>query len=333
MGQSTALSTGARTLEECVVVVSELRAVARDVLELRLTAPDGRSLPAWRPGAHLDVILPSGRVRQYSLCGDDTDTTAYTIAVLREPHGRGGSKEVHETGLLDRELRIRGPRNNFPLIDAGAYLFIAGGIGITPILPMIRDVHRGGKPWTLHYGGRTRSSMAFVGDLLDIDRDRVRIHPEGEAGLLDLPRILADVKPWTEVYCCGPDGLLTAVEACLADRHPGKRLRYERFTAPRSDDSAAAGRSVDAQFEVELRRSGLVLTVPPGKSVYDVVSEAVPTVISSCEEGFCGTCETRVLDGLPDHRDTILSDEERARGDRMYICVSRAQSPRLVLDL
>ncbi|PXY28444.1 PDR/VanB family oxidoreductase [Prauserella muralis] len=331
---------GRRTL-----LVRQVTWEAEGVLSLRLTDPDGGLLPEWQPGAHVDLVLPSGRVRQYSLCGDPADRRAYTIAVRDEPDGRGGSREIHSSALAGRLVDVQGPRNHFALVPAPRYLFIAGGIGITPILPMVRRVHAWGVPWRLVYGGRSRQSMPFAGDLAELaDRaaSRVDMVPEDECGVPDLDAILADLADGTRVYCCGPEGLLRAVEQRCENRPRGVELHVERFSAVpgRQETPGEATVGGDAvpggppgTFEVELRRTGVTLTVQPDRTLIDVVREAVPDLLSSCEEGFCGTCETKVLDGTPDHHDTILSARERESGRTMMICVGRSRSRRLVLDL
>lgn len=307
---------------------------ADGVVSLRLVDPAGAPLPPWQPGAHLELVLPSGLVRQYSLCGSPEDGHAWTIAVLLTPDSRGGSREVHETALAGRTVSVRGPRNRFPLVNASRYVFIAGGIGITPILPMVREVAARGAEWRLLYGGRTRSSMAFTEELAELGRDRVDFVPQDERGLPDLDAVLAHAGPDTAVYCCGPEGLLSAVESHCRERNAPVDLHFERFgPAAANSPDEAAGHRVTGAFEVELKRSGKVLTVPAHRSILETVREAVPEVMSSCEEGFCGTCETRVLEGTPEHADSLLSERERARGRTMMICVGRSRSPRLVLDL
>ncbi|MEU4251602.1 PDR/VanB family oxidoreductase [Amycolatopsis sp. NPDC026612] len=302
------------------LLVDRKEKVADGVVRLTLRAPGGEPLPPWEPGAHVDLLLPGGVVRQYSLCGDPGDTSAYRVAVLRETDGRGGSAHVHDALLAGHRVRVDGPRNHFALVDAERYLFIAGGIGITPILPMLDRVARAGRDWQLVYGGRTRASMAFTEELAR-HGDRVTLWPQDEHGLLDLPGLLADPRPGTAVYCCGPEPLLAAVESFApADLH------VERFT-PKPDDGARTA------FEVELAASGRVLPVPADRSILEVVEEAGVTVLSSCREGTCGTCETGVLGGTPDHRDSVLTADERLESEVMMLCVSRACTPRLVLDL
>lgn len=319
---------------ELELVLDRKENVADGVVRLTLRRPDGAPLPRWQPGAHIDLVLDGngGLVRQYSLCGRPEDTTSLQLAVLREEAGRGGSAYVHESLTEGRRVRVRGPRNRFALVEAKRYLFIAGGIGITPILPMIAQVAAAGREWRLVYGGRTRSSMAFRGELEERYAGHVEIHPQDEKGLLDLPASLAVPGEDTEdtvVYCCGPEALLSAVERHCAD-WPADALHVERF-APKAGDGDGDG--PQEAFEVELARTGTILAVPADRSVLDVVEDAGVPVLYSCREGTCGTCETTVLSGDPDHRDSVLTDDEQAAGDAMMICVSRSRSACLVLDL
>ncbi|MEU6373056.1 PDR/VanB family oxidoreductase [Streptomyces sp. NPDC046909] len=308
---------------EAELVVGQREFAADGVLALTLRHPVGEPLPAWEPGAHIDVVLGPGLERQYSLCGDPADRAAWRIAVLREPDGRGGSAHVHEQLGQGDKVRVRGPRNHFALRSAPRYRFIAGGIGITPILPMLAAAEAQGAEWTLLYGGRTRDSIAFTEELSRYG-DRVTVAPQDETGLLDLASVLDDVPEGTLVYCCGPGPLLDAVEArCPA---PGV-LHMERFT-PKEQETGE-----NSAFEVELAQSGTTVTVPADVSVLDAVRGAGVEVLFSCTEGTCGTCETDVLEGTPDHRDSVLTDEERAAGETMMICVSRCRGKRLVLDL
>ncbi|MFJ9433070.1 PDR/VanB family oxidoreductase [Streptomyces sp. NPDC101490] len=304
---------------------------AEDVLGLLLADPTGAALAPWEPGAHLEVTLPSGAVRHYSLCGDPGDRSAYRLGVLREPAGRGGSEEIHTQVREGTVLGVRGPVNRFPLVPAERYLFLAGGIGITPLLPMVRALPPG--TWSLVYGGRSLASMAYREELAGLPG--VTLVPQDTAGRPDLDGVLGGLAPDTVVYCCGPEGLLRAV----AERWRGP-LRTERFGAvvPAGTESPASpacgqGPAGPEGFEVELRRSGLTLWVEPGRTLLDVVRGAVPGVAYSCEEGWCGTCETKVLAGAPEHHDTVLGADERASGTTMMICVGRAHGPRLVLDM
>ncbi|WP_328767777.1 PDR/VanB family oxidoreductase [Streptomyces sp. NBC_00286] len=304
-------------------------------LELAPSTGDGEAepLPLWQPGAHIDVVLPTGVTRQYSLCGPIDaagHSTRWRIAVLREPHGRGGSQWIHDHVQEGDELRVRGPRNNFPLRPAARYLFVGGGIGITPLLPMIAEAEAAGAEWSLLYGGRTHGSMAFLPELAGYG-ERVSVRPQDQYGLLDLAGFLGDPDPSALVYCCGPAPLIDAVEAYCAT-WPSGSLNVERFAAAASA-GPADGAAAEQPIEVELRASGMTLTVPPELSVLKAVEEAGVPVLSSCEEGICGSCETPVLDGEVDHRDSLLTEDERAANDTMLICVSRARGGRLVLDL
>ncbi|MGI5128193.1 PDR/VanB family oxidoreductase [Pseudonocardia sp. CA-107938] len=308
------------------LVVEKKEPIADGVVLLTLRRADGSDAPEWEPGAHLDLVLTDELTRQYSLCGDPAERAVLQVAVLREPAGRGGSAHVHDVLAEGDTVPVRGPRNHFALVPAPRYLFVAGGIGITPILPMIEQAEASGAEWRLVYGGRTRASMAFRDQLEQRYPGRVAVHPMDEVGLLDLPAVLDEPQP-TAVYCCGPEGLLAAVEdECR--RRPHLDLHVERF-APKPDAAAGPRDS----FEVELAASGTTLTVPADRSILEVVEDSGVAVLSSCREGTCGTCETAVLDGVPDHRDSLLTDEERAAGDTMMICVSRSCSARLVLDL
>ncbi|WP_328835611.1 PDR/VanB family oxidoreductase [Streptomyces europaeiscabiei] len=320
------------SLAETILTVATRAPAADGVVSLTLRRPDGDALPAWTPGAHIDVLLNrddgegGAMIRQYSLCGRPEQRESWQIAVLREPRGRGGSAYVHDHLCEGDTVRVRGPRNNFPLRPAARHLFVAGGVGITPILPMVEAAEAAGADWRLLYGGRTRTSMAFL-DRLAPYEDRALIRPQDEYGLLDLAAFLGRPEPGTLVHACGPEPLLRAVREQSADWPPGT-LGVERF-AP----AEVAGAGSAEAFEVELARSGLTLMVPAGRSVLETLEEAGVAVDFSCREGTCGTCETDVLSGRPDHRDSLLTEDERAAGDTMLICVSRSCEPRLVLDL
>lgn len=313
--------TGALALQ---VAAKEM--VADGVVTVALQAPDRGRLPDWTAGAHIDLVLPNGLVRQYSLCGDRWDPCTYRIGVLREVDGSGGSAYVHDRLQVGDLVGVGGPRNHFAMVPATHYLFIAGGIGITPLLPMVRQAEMVGADWSLLYGGRTRASIAFQPELAAYG-DRVEIVPQDERGLLDLARHLAGVRPDSRVYCCGPPPLLGAVERACASM-PAPVLRTERFTAK---PLAVPART--EPFAVVLARSGREVVVGTDRSVLEAVRAAGTDVLSSCREGTCGTCETAVLEGIPEHRDSILTDADRDSHDAMFICVSRACSDRLVLDL
>jgi len=309
------------------LIVSAVDEVADDVVAITLADPGGGVLPPWTPGAHVDLILEPGLVRQYSLCGSPSDGRTIRVGVLKAPGSRGGSVFVHERLHPGSVVRVRGPRNHFPLVSSSRYLFIAGGIGITPMLPMMAEASAAGADWTLLYGSRSRASMAFVDELSSYP-GRVTLVPQDEAGLLDLDRALGEPRDDTLVYCCGPEALLAAVEQRCAS-WPAGALHLERFAARPPGPDAAGERP----FELVLARSGLTLAVPAGRSVFDVVQDAGVSVLGSCHEGICGTCEQIVLGGDVDHRDSILTAQERARNETMMICVSRCRSDRLTLDL
>ncbi|WP_426247403.1 PDR/VanB family oxidoreductase [Nocardioides sp. LHG3406-4] len=316
------------------LTVIQVRLEAAGVHSLVLGRPDGKPLPSWEPGAHIHLSLPSGVTRQYSLCGDPADTSTYTVAVLREVNGRGGSAEIHDTALVGRALKVHGPRNQFPLEDAERFLFIAGGIGITPILAMVRTALASGREWTLIYGGRTRASMAFVDELQGLAAGRVRILPEDRLGILPLREVISDVEPGTAIYACGPEGMLRAVSDVCEAKGLASRLHLERFSAgPEPVTGGSVASAARMPFEVELRRTGVTVLVPPERGLLEVVKDVVADVQFSCEEGYCGFCESRVLEGVPEHHDQILSEEEKENGDTMIICVGRSKSNRLVLDL
>jgi ferredoxin-NADP reductase len=309
------------------LVVEAADAVADGVVALTLADPDGDTLPPWTPGAHVDLLLAPDLVRQYSLCGSPSDSRTIRVGVLREPHSRGGSAFVHDQLSVGSRVRVRGPRNHFPLVASQRYLFVAGGIGITPLLPMMAEATAAGAQWSLLYGGRSRASMAFTDELARYS-DRVTLAPQDEVGLLDLDAALGTPQPDTLVYCCGPEPLLAAVEQRCAG-WPAGSLHLERFAAK----PGASTSGDDHAFEVELAQTGVTLAVPADRSIFEVVQEAGVSVIGSCLEGICGTCETFVLEGEPEHRDSVLSDEEHAAGETMMICVSRCRGARLVLDL
>jgi ferredoxin-NADP reductase len=301
--------------------------VSVGVTELVLVAADGSELPSWAAGSHIDVKIRPGLVRQYSLCSDPGDRSRWRVAVLREPASRGGSIVLCERVRAGDVLTVTGPRNHFPLHESPRYLFIAGGIGITPIIPMIKAAQDARADWRLVYGGRSEASMAYRDEVRRIDPARVLEWPQDLRGLIELDQLLAEPQPGTLIYCCGPEPLIAAVEARSA-HWPHKTLQVERF-APRPLTDVPANTS----FEIELVDSDEVLVVPPDRSILEVVDEAGIFVLSNCEEGTCGTCQTAVLEGVPDHRDSVLDEDERAANDTMMICVSRALSSRLVLDL
>ncbi|MEX3946918.1 cytochrome P450/oxidoreductase [Paraburkholderia sp. EG287B] len=310
------------------VVVERVDAVAEGIVRLRLVAPDGGALPRWAPGAHIDVECgETGISRQYSLCSDPADTGAFEIAVLRETQGRGGSAWVHDTLRAGMRLKIRGPRNHFRLDEDGRRaIFIAGGIGITPVSAMARRARQLGIDYELHYSGRSRKTMALVDELAQLHGERLHLHVSDEGTRNDFAALPVDEH--TRVYACGPARMLETLEAC-SEAWPEDALRVEHF--------AATGGKLDPSqehaFEVELKDSGLVLNVGADQTVLDALRRANIDVQSDCEEGLCGSCEVRVLAGEIDHRDVVLTRAERDTQTRMMTCCSRARSGRLILEL
>jgi ferredoxin-NADP reductase len=302
--------------------VATRRIVAEDVVELELEPDDGPA-PRWDPGAHVELHLPNGLVRQYSLCGDPDNRDTLRIAVLRKEDGQGGSRYVHDEAEVGDLFPVSAPRNNFALVESPRYLFIAGGIGITPLRPMLEEVRARDADWSFLYCGRSLSRMAYVESMPDDPRVSVLAEDRGEWP--DLEALLGEPRNDMVIYCCGPEGLITAVEERSSHWAPGS-LHVERFTAPVVHTPPRA-------FDVVLAQSGKELHVPADRTVIDVVREAGVSVPSSCLQGTCGTCETMVLEGRPEHRDAVLSPDEQAVGDCMMICVSRCAGERLVLDL
>lgn len=300
---------------------------ADGIVSLRLGS-DGRPLPRWEPGAHIDVHLGNGLVRQYSLSSLPEENT-WRIAVLREQQSTGGSDFVHDTLRPGGTVTVGMPRNNFPLrLSPDRHVFVAGGIGITPILPMIAAAEAAGADWRLLYLTRSASATAFSAEL-DRYGDRVVRHHDDTSGIVDLTSVLDGLEP-ADLQCCGPAGLLTALESYAAER-PDVRLTLERFVAD-AELLAQVHRDGDSAFTVELS-DGTEVGVPAGCSILDAMRRAGIQTLSSCQEGICGTCETPVLEGEPDHRDQVLTDDERAANETMMICVSRCRGDRLVLDL
>ncbi|MBX8687998.1 2Fe-2S iron-sulfur cluster binding domain-containing protein [Mycobacterium sp. 20091114027_K0903767] len=309
--------------------VIQLRLEATEVISVVLASPAGDRLPAWAAGAHIPITLPSGRIRQYSLCGPRDDPYRYTIAVLRVADGRGGSREIHEMLRIGDVVEVGAPQNAFALSPAPRYVFLAGGIGITPIAAMIDELRSAPEcpDFTLLYGGRTRAAMAFADRLAGIDG--VALIPQDEKGMPDIAGVFADSPAGTQVYCCGPPAMLAAV-ADISSRYPQIELHVEKFAAAPQPPAERFG---DGAFEVELARSGRTVLVTPDKSVLEAVLEVAPETPFSCTGGFCGTCETKVLAGEVDHRDDLLTETERAANTSMMICVSRSLSGKITLDL
>jgi ferredoxin-NADP reductase len=298
---------------------------APGVLSLELAAPDNGPLPRFEPGAHIDLTLPNGTLRQYSLCGDPNDASHYRLGI-RAVTGGLSSSFIHRTLRPGELLSVSTPRNNFSLVDAPRYVFVAGGIGITPLIPMMRQASANKRPWTLLYCNRRSEDAPFLAEIRTLGGE-ISLHASEAGTRLDVAQRLGTVQKDTAVYCCGPERLMTAVEEATK-AWPEGSVHFEWFT-PRSRPADETSGS----FEVVCERSGLTLMVPPDKSIMAVLSEAGIEVPRSCEQGICGTCETRIISGEADHRDSILSSSERAANQSMMICVSRAKGARLVLDI
>ena len=294
------------------------------VLSFDLRALDGSPLPPFEPGAHIDLHLPDGLVRQYSLIGP-TDAGGYRIAVALDRATRGGSRWLHAGARPGARLRISPPRTTFGLAeDNRPAILIAGGIGITPLLAMARRLAERGAEWRLHYAVRSRAECALIEDLSALGGD-LRLHVDDESeGLLDIAAIAAGAPPEAHLYCCGPAPMLAAFAEATAARDPAG-VHSESFApaVPAADDGG---------LTVVLERSGTTLRVEPDQTILEAMEAAGLRPPHSCRNGVCGTCETRVLDGTPDHRDKVLSDEERAAGNTMMICCSRASTALLRLD-
>ncbi|WP_077103767.1 PDR/VanB family oxidoreductase [Mycobacterium terramassiliense] len=301
-------------------VVTQRELLTPDVVALTLADPDGGLLPAWTPGAHIDVRLASGRRRQYSLCGAPGRRTDYRIAVRRIADGGGGSKEMHDAFDVGDSLVFEGPRNAFYLVtDEQDVLFVIGGIGVTPILPMIRVAQQHGINWRAIYAGRSRDYMPLLGEVLAVDAERVAVWADDERGRFPTTdELLAGAGPTTAVYVCAPTAVLEAVRTAR-DEHVAAPLHYERFSPPPVVDGIP--------FELELARSQRVLSVPANRSALAVMLDREPATAYSCQQGFCGTCKVKVLAGEVDRRGRTVEGD-----DEMLVCVSRAKSGRVVID-
>ncbi|MFP2903842.1 PDR/VanB family oxidoreductase [Pyxidicoccus sp. 3LFB2] len=317
------------------VRVASIVREAEDILSYELVSEGGGALPSFEAGAHLQVRVPGPGdfVRAYSLCNDPDETHRYVIAVHRDGNGRGGSRAMHERVHVGDVLEVSAPNNTFPLLFARSYVLVAGGIGITPMLAMVRMLERTGANYMLHYCSRTPERTAYR-ELLSAApfADRVRFYFDGGDPTkgLDVKALLATRGPGARLYCCGPTGLMKAVrDAATHHKWPWEKVHFESFTA---EGTRAATGLVDHDFEVTIRSTGQVLKVPAGQSVLNVLRRNGVRVESDCEAGSCGTCITRVCDGQPEHRDTFFQ-QEPAGDKRMLVCVSRSRSKRLVLDL
>lgn len=305
---------------------------ADDILGLELVSADGAPLPPFSAGSHIDVHTPAGKLRPYSLCNPPHEQGRYQIAVLREPESRGGSASMHDDVREGQVLKISEPRNNFPLHGTGGRpLLLAAGIGITPILCMAERLAVLDADFEMHYCARRRSSAAFLNRIgHSVFAGRVQLHfsEDGEQARLDIPKLLHAPDPERHLYVCGPEAFLDAVKtAARTSGWPDAHIHFEHFAV-----SATAGEE-SGSFEVQIASSGAVYTIPPGMSVIEALEEQGVEIPYSCEQGICGTCVTRVLEGIPDHRDLFLSDQEKAENGQFMPCCSRARSPRLVLDI
>jgi ferredoxin-NADP reductase len=304
------------------LVVREIITETPSIVSVRLEAEDGSALPPWQPGAHIDVQLITRHERQYSLCGDPADTTAYRIAVLREPFSRGGSHYIHGFLRVGSRVWVRPPRNLFTLAAAPSYLLLAAGIGITPILSMARHLAAEGADWRMTYLARRREDLAFTDELATLG-DRATTHISTEAGRLDLATLLAGIAPGTAVYACGPQGFIDALTGLSGVLSDGSSIHVERFE-PKPREHRP-----NEVFTVVCTRSDVTVEVPTQRSMLEALQGAGVPVEGSCLRGICGSCALSVLDGTPEHRDSLTGDDDSTT---IYPCVSRSISPTLVVD-
>ncbi len=312
------------------VALTDVTVVARDTNLYTFRRPDGAALPAYKPGAHIDIHLPNGLIRQFSLLNPDPSPKSYVVGIKRDAESRGGSRYIFDELRVGHTLKISAPRNNFPLVeDAEQVVLIAGGIGITPIWCMAQQLAAQNRRWKLFYSCRSRADMAFLETLQKFDPETVHLHFDDEADgkFLDLAAIIAAAPENTHFYCCGPNPMLKAFEAAAAKR-PRNHVHVEYFTPK---EEAAAGKL--GGFWVELARSGEEYFIPEGKKILEVLYEAGVDVDYSCELGICGECVTRVISGIPEHHDSVLSEEEQAANDKVMICCAGCKTERLVLDM
>jgi ferredoxin-NADP reductase len=301
---------------------------AESINSFELVSPDGGELPPFTAGAHIDLHLANGMIRSYSLVNDQNERHRYVIAVNNEAAGRGGSKLVHDSLRAGQVIEISYPRNNFTLHEEAAHsVLIAGGIGITPLLSMIRRLEVLGRSWELHYAARTRPAAAFLDDLNALRPPKLYLtfDQEPNARMIDLASIVKSAPADAHIYCCGPVSMLEAFEAATADR-PAGHVHVEYFKAKEKP-------AADGGFEIRLARSKQTIAVQPGQTILDALLSAGINVNYACSEGVCGTCETRLIEGTPDHRDLFLSREEQQASTSIMICCSGSKSPTLVLDI
>ena len=300
--------------------------IGRDVKVLTLAPVDQDELPDWSPGAHVDLHLRNDLVRQYSLCSDPRDVQHWSVAVRRDAQSRGGSCWVHDVDLVGAVLECSTPRNNFELVDAPAYLFLAGGIGVTPFVSMCREATHRAHDVRLAFGGPEDLLAGFFGKLSGIEGLQIELF-DALVGAVPLDKLIAGCKPGTAVYCCGPSGMIDATRELVRARSD-LPLYVEAFSPFDVD-----GDREDRPITIELTTSGIEIEVPADQSILEAVAAQHVFVPSSCREGTCGTCEVAVLDGRPDHRDALIDPDDPDSDLTMMICVSRALTDRLVLDL
>jgi ferredoxin-NADP reductase len=308
------------------VRLTAIRFAARDTNLYDLQRPDGTPLPPYAPGAHIDLHLPNGLVRNYSMIMARPDPATYTFGIKRDPASRGGSRYIHDELHVGKALKISPPRNNFPLTEDAAHtVFLAGGIGITPIWCMVQRLEELGRPWKLYYACRSRADMAFLDALTAKAGATLHFDDENVGTFLDVAGIVGAAPRDAHLYCCGPAPMMTAFEAATAS-WPRGQVHVEYFT-PRAEPTKKGG------FTVELARSKQEFFIPEGKTILGVLLDEGVDVDYSCELGICGACEQRVISGIPEHRDSILSEEEQAENKRVMICCAGCKTDRLVLDL
>jgi tetrachlorobenzoquinone reductase len=310
--------------------LSKIEDVARDTKIFTFQRVDGGKLPAYKPGAHIDLHLPNDMLRQFSLTLPASDPDSYTVGVKRDENSRGGSRYIIEQMKVGDQIKISAPRNNFPLVEGADHVvLVAGGIGITPIWCMAQELEAQGRSWKIHYACRSQADMAFLSDLKKLNPERVHLHFDDESGgkVLDLAAAIAEAPANAHFYCCGPNPMLKAFEAAAASR-PRANVHIEYFTAKEEASANELG-----GFWVELTRSGEEYFIPPGKKVLEVLFDAGVDVDYSCELGICGACETRVISGTPIHHDSVLSEEEQASNEKVMICCCGCATERLVLDM
>jgi ferredoxin-NADP reductase len=323
----TALAQAAAPDALIEVRLTAIRYLAHDTGLFEFQRLDGQPLPGYEPGAHIDLHLPNGLVRNYSLTSATPNPLAYEVGIKRDPASRGGSRSIHDELRIGTTLKIGGPRNNFRLHEDAAHsVLIAGGIGITPIWCMVQRLNALGRDWRLHYACRSRADMAFLRELEGMAQASLHFDDESGGQFLDVAAIVAAAPKDTHLYCCGPAPMLQAFEAAAKD-WPREQVHIEYFTAKELPAAKKGG------FTVELARSGVEYFIPEGETILNVLLDAGIDVDYSCELGICGACEQRVISGVPEHRDSILSEEEQAENKRVMICCAGCRTERLVLDL